>query len=142
MPDPTPRLGAIILAAGGSTRMGRAKPLLEWDGRPLVARAAEAALGGGASPVIVVLGAEAERVRPCLSGLTLQAVVNPQWPTGMASSLRCGLRALLAAAPDIGALLVAPCDQPALSADIVARLSALHAATGRIAAARYQGRNG
>lgn len=93
--------------------MGRAKPLLEWDGRPLLARAAEAALGGGARPVIVVLGAEAERVRSCLSGLSLQAVVNPDWSTGMASSLRCGLQALLAAAPDIGALLVALCDQPA-----------------------------
>jgi CTP:molybdopterin cytidylyltransferase MocA len=122
--------------------MGRVKALLEWDGRPLVARAAEAALGGGASPVIIVLGAEAERVRAGLPGLSLQSVVNPDWSTGMASSVRCGLKAILAAAPDLDALLVALCDQPALSADVVSRLSELQAATGRIAAARYQGRNG
>lgn len=136
------RQGAIILAAGQSTRMGRPKALIEWDGRPLVARAAEAARDGGSLPVLVVLGAEAERVRAGLTGSVIRTVVNPNWPSGMASSIRCGVEAILEAAPDIEALLVALCDQPALSASVVRKLFEAQAANGGIAAARYHGRHG
>jgi molybdenum cofactor cytidylyltransferase len=137
-----PRLGAIILAAGRSSRMGRAKQLLEVDGSPLVARAVDAVLASGARPVAVVVGAEAERVLATVAGRGIIAVPNPDWATGLSSSLRAGLAALLAAEPGLDAVLVAPCDQPALSADVIRRLAAAHASTGRISAARYGGRNG
>jgi CTP:molybdopterin cytidylyltransferase MocA len=69
-------------------------------------------------------------------------VFNPEWASGLASSIRVGLAALLAAEPGLDAVLVALCDQPALSPEVIGSLAALHRATGRIAAARYGGRNG
>jgi molybdenum cofactor cytidylyltransferase len=136
------RLGALILAAGGSSRMGKAKQLLEIGGKPLVARAVDAALDSGAGPVVVVLGADSERILARISGRGIIAVNNPEWATGLASSIRAGLAALLAAEPALEAVLIAPCDQPALSAEVIQRLAAAHRSSGRISAARYGGRNG
>ncbi|HXQ81420.1 MAG TPA: nucleotidyltransferase family protein [Opitutaceae bacterium] len=136
------RMGAVVLAAGGSSRMGAVKQLLELEGRPLIVRAVDAALGAPASPVVVVLGADAERVRAPIARHPVSVVVNPEWSSGIASSIRAGMAALLAADPGLDAVLVALCDQPALSPEIIGRLAGLHRATGRIAAARYDGRNG
>jgi molybdenum cofactor cytidylyltransferase len=136
------RLGAIILAAGGSSRMGSAKQLVVVDGAPLVVRAVDAALGARAWPVVVVLGARANRVRAALAGRSFVEALNAGWSAGLSSSIRAGLEAALAAEPRLDAVLVAPVDQPALSPGIIAQLAALHRASGRIACARYGGRNG
>jgi molybdenum cofactor cytidylyltransferase len=136
------KLGAILLAAGGSSRMGAVKQLLEVGGKPMVARAVDAALGSGARPVVVVLGANAEAVGAAIAERPVIAARNAHWEEGMASSLRTGLAAALAADPSLGAVLLAPCDQPALSADVIRLLASLHRATGRTSAARYHGRNG
>jgi CTP:molybdopterin cytidylyltransferase MocA len=148
MPEPGPgadlpsRLGAIVLAAGGSLRMGAPKQLLLLDGRPLVARSVDAVLEAKADPVVVVLGADAERVREAIARHPVRTVFNPLWSSGMASSIRAGLSVLLDAAPGLDAVLVALCDQPALSPGDIGRLADLQRATGRIAASRYGGRNG
>jgi len=136
------RLGAVVLAAGASSRMGAVKPLLEVGGRTLLARAADAALEAGAHPVMVVLGANAALVRAGLGARAVDTVVNAGWISGMASSIRAGVAALLAAAPELDAILVTPCDQPALSAEVIRHLARLSRTTGRIAAARYGGRVG
>jgi CTP:molybdopterin cytidylyltransferase MocA len=136
------RFGAVILAAGGSSRMGAAKQMLELEGRPLIARSVDAVLGSRAGPVIVVLGADSARIRAAIGRRPVLAVLNPDWSSGLASSIRLGLAALLAAEPALDAALLTPCDQPALSSGAIARLAALQRATGRIAAARYGGRNG
>ncbi len=122
--------------------MGAAKPLLELGGNPLIVRAVDAALGSRADPVVVVLGSDAERVRAAIARHPVRTVLNPEWSAGLASSIRVGLAALLEAAPGLDAVLVAPCDQPALSSAVIGQLAVLHLATGRIAAARYGGRNG
>lgn len=140
--QPPFRLGAIVLAAGGSSRMGSTKQLLEIGGKALVSRAVDAVLGSRADPVVVVLGADAERVRAAIARRPVVTVVNADWPEGLSSSIRAGLSALLSAAPGLDAVVVALCDQPALSSEALARLAALHRSTGRIAAARYGGRNG
>lgn len=145
MPERAPRpfrLGAMILAAGGSSRMGTPKQLLHVEGVALVARAADAALGSGATPVVVVVGSEAQGVRAQLGGRPVIAAFNPEWASGLASSIHAGIAALLEAEPALDAVVVAPCDQPALSAAVIARLADLHRSTGRIAASRYGGRNG
>ena len=147
MPEAAPaggpfRLGAIILAAGGSSRMGSAKQLVRVDGAPLVARAVDAALGARAWPVVVVLGARAGGVRAALAGRTFVEALNTRWSAGLSSSIRAGLEAALAAEPRIDAVLVAPVDQPALSPGIITQLADLHRSSGRIACARYGGRNG
>ncbi len=136
------RLAAVILAAGSSTRLGQPKQLLGVGGATLVARAADAALRAGASPVIVVVGADEPAVRSALGDRPLVIVRNEAWASGMASSLRLGIAAARQAQPPADAVLVAPCDQPALDAACLRRLVDAHRRTARIAAARYAGRLG
>ena len=136
------RFGAVILAAGASTRMGAPKQLLPLDGCPLVVRAVEAALASPAWPVVVVLGAHAEKIRPVLARLPVLIAENPAWAEGMAASLRAGVTMLRQFSRALDGALVALCDQPAFSADIIAQLLAAQRATGRsIVAAHYRGRN-
>lgn len=137
------RFGAVILAAGPSSRMGTPKQLLKLDGKPLVVRAAEAALASPAWPVVVVLGADAEKIRPALGRLPVLIAENPAWSEGMAASLRTGVTTLRQFSRALDGMLVALCDQPAFSADVIAQLVAAQRTTGRsVVAAHYAGRNG
>ena len=85
---------AVVLAAGGSTRLGRPKQLLTREGETLVHRAARLALASGASRVLVVVGAKADDVARAVSDLTVECVVNAQWRTGLAGSVRIAAEAL------------------------------------------------
>ena len=137
------RFGAVILAAGASTRMGEPKQLLSLGGHALVVRAVEAALDSSAWPVVIVLGAHAEKIRPLLARHPVLIADNPAWIEGMASSLRTGIATLQQFSRSLNAAVVALCDQPAFSPAIIARLVAAHHETGRsIVASRYSGRNG
>jgi molybdenum cofactor cytidylyltransferase len=109
-------VGVVLLAAGGSSRLGRPKQLLLHEGKTLVRRAAEAAVAAKCGPVVVVLGAQAPEVTAELTSLPVNTVQNPDWKVGMGSSLRVGLRALGAedsagASPIMDAALVMLCDQ-------------------------------
>jgi molybdenum cofactor cytidylyltransferase len=137
------RFGAVILAAGASTRMGTPKQLLELEGKPLVVRAVEAALASPAWPVVVVLGAHEEQIRPGLARLPVLIAENAAWSEGMASSIRTGVMTLGQFSRAIDAVVIALCDQPAFSAAVIAQLVAAQRTTGRsIVAAHYHGRNG
>jgi len=136
-PSTAPRVAAVVLAAGGSTRLGRPKQLVELDGEPLVRRAARAALGAGASPVLVVLGAHAARVAPALDGVAgVTALYNADWETGLASSLAAGVRAALAE-PDVDAVLVTLADQPLVDDAALARLIAAYPGAHGVVASAY-----
>lgn len=137
------RCGVVILAAGASTRMGTPKQLLELGGRTLLVRTIEAALASAAWPIVVVLGAHAEKIRPSLARLPVLITENAAWPEGMASSIREGVTTLQQFSRRLDAALIALCDQPAFSADVIAQLVAAQRATGQsIVAAHYAGRNG
>src|SRR5918998_1055903 len=88
-------VGAVILAAGSSSRMGSPKQTLQFRGQSLLRRVALAALGAGCCPVIVVTGANAELSRRELDGLDVREVLNPLWETGMASSVCAGVDGLV-----------------------------------------------
>lgn len=123
--------------------MGRTKQLLPLGGRPLVVRAVDAALDSAVWPVVVVLGANAEEIRPVLAKHPVLIVENPAWVEGLASSLRAGIAALQQFSRSLAGAIVALCDQPGFSSEVVARLIETQVATGRsIVAARYAGRNG
>jgi molybdenum cofactor cytidylyltransferase len=136
-------IAAVVLAAGESSRLGRPKQLVAFRGRSLIRGAVEAALGGGCSPVIVVLGARAERVRREIDPRNVRAVVNPAWREGMAGSIRVGLAELEASAGDAEAVVLMGCDQPHLSADVLRRLLEAYRgrkdATATMAACAYAG---
>jgi molybdenum cofactor cytidylyltransferase len=137
------RFGTVILAAGESARMGTPKQLLAVEGRALVLRAVEAALASAAWPVVVVLGAHAEKIRPLFARLPVLVVENPAWSEGMAASIRAGVTTLRQFSRQLDAAVVALCDQPAFSAGVIAQLVAAQRTTGRsIGAAHYGGRNG
>lgn len=137
------RFGVAILAAGASTRMGAPKQLLEIGGQPLLLRAVEAALASAAWPVVVVLGAQAEKIRPILAPFPVLVTENPAWSEGMAASIRAGVTTLQQFSRGLDAALIALCDQPAFSAATIAQLVAAQQGSGRsIVAAHYAGRHG
>ncbi|MFJ3958290.1 nicotine blue oxidoreductase [Arthrobacter sp. NPDC090010] len=123
---------AVLLAAGAGTRLGLGpKALLRRAGTPLVEHLATVLHDGGCAGVVVVLGAEAARVRAesSLDGCTV--VENPDWEHGMGGSLRTGL----AAVPRGHHALVALVDQPGLTSATVAALLTAHRPGGVTAAA-------
>jgi molybdenum cofactor cytidylyltransferase len=133
-------VGAVILAAGSSSRLGSPKQVLPFRGTSLLRRAALAALGAGCSPVLVVTGAWAELSRRELEGLDVREVFNPRWETGMASSIAAGIEGLLGADPDAAAAVLLLCDQPHVTAGVVSGLVAAHRATpGPVIASAYGG---
>ena len=117
------RIGAVVLAAGASRRMGpgRNKMLLELEGEPLARRAARRALAAGLTPVVVVLGHEADRVRETLGGLACDCVVNPDFAGPTSGSLHAGLRRLGA----VDAAVVLLGDMVRVSEEMLARLAAV-----------------
>lgn len=93
--DASLRIAAIVLAAGRSTRMGPANKLLaDVGGKPMVRRVAEAALASRAAPVLVVTGHMAADVGAALDGTDVTLVPNPDYASGLASSLKAGIRTL------------------------------------------------
>jgi molybdenum cofactor cytidylyltransferase len=136
-------IGLMILAAGGSARLGKPKQLLAFRNRSLLRHAAETALASVCRPVVVVLGARAERLEVELNGLAVKVVNNPEWASGMGSSIRAGLAALGLAGDgpvNVGGVVVMLCDQPLISARRLDELVAAQSVHARgIVAAAYGG---
>ncbi|MFD2574029.1 NTP transferase domain-containing protein [Spirosoma soli] len=131
-------VATIILAAGASTRLGgELKQLLTYNGKSLVRRITEEALLLQAgSAVVVVLGANHERIAPELADLPVTMPINADWSEGLASSLRMGLASL--DAESIDAFLVLLTDQPYVTVDLLRQLIATQQQTGKgIVACRY-----
>lgn len=136
----TPFVAAILLAAGGSTRMGQSKQLLPIGGQPMARRAAAAVCAAGVPQVIVVVGAEAEAVAEALEGLPVSIIANERWADGMSTSLQAGLRA---AQPETEAALIALADQPGVGPELIRAMVTRYAETGsRIVAPYYRGKRG
>jgi molybdenum cofactor cytidylyltransferase len=133
------KIGAIVLAAGGSTRLGQPKQLLPYKGQPLVRSIASAALEAGCDPVVVVVGAEKEKVVGALRGLAVKTVPNESWERGMGTSIRAGVAPL----QECGALIILACDQPHVDAAVLGQLIKLQKETRHpMAACAYAGTRG
>lgn len=120
----------LLLAAGEGARLGVPKALVEIAGERLVDRGVRMLREGGCHPVLVVLGAAVTEVRGAV------VVQNPEWRTGMGSSLRAGLSAL---PPETEHVVIALVDQPGVGAEAVRRLIAAAHAGARVAVATYGG---
>ncbi|MGD9629389.1 MAG: NTP transferase domain-containing protein [Pyrinomonadaceae bacterium] len=112
-----PKIAGLLLAAGGSTRLGGPKQLVEFEGKSLIRRAAEALIGAGCSPVVAVLGAEIAGSQRELAGLDIEIIINDSWESGMGTSIACGMRSVLAFEPVADAVLVSLCDQALVTAE-------------------------
>ena len=129
-----PGTAAVILAAGASARLGQPKQLVEIGGEMLLDRTVRIAEEAGCWPIVVVLGAEARRVLSRCSLQSVAVLVNPWWQEGMASSLRLGV----AAVSTWSGAVVMTCDQPAVTAEHLRKLTNL----GSLTASEYGGRRG
>ncbi len=118
-------VAAIILAAGASTRFGQPKQLLDWKGQPFVRAVATTALAVGLNPIIIVSGANAEKVESSLEDLDVMVVRNEEWKTGQGSSIKAGVSAL--AASHAGSAIFLLADQPQVTTSIIRGLAAKHA---------------
>jgi molybdenum cofactor cytidylyltransferase len=135
---PAGRTGAIILAAGAATRMGQLKQLLAYRGRTLLQYSIGQAIAAGFQPIVVVVGSNAQMLSESIADEAVNIVHNEQWETGMGSSIRAGMRALLASdeVPEAAAILVA--DQPLVKAKHLAAMRRLLSSAGSsIVAAQY-----
>ena len=133
-------VGLIVLAAGASTRMGTPKQLLTYRGSSFVRHMIEVAISSICQPIVVVLGANAEKIKPEVSHLPVHIVENQQWEVGMSSSIRVGLQALLAMNQDLEAVAIALCDQPFISSQTLDRMIEAYRVTGQpIIASEYSG---
>ena len=116
-----PRIAAVVLAAGMSSRMGSNKLMAELNGKPLVRHAVEAALASAAAPVIVVTGNEEAKTRAALSDLNVSFVGNPDFARGLSTSLKTGIAAV---PPDCDGAIVLLGDMPGVSAALIDKLIA------------------
>ncbi len=105
----------ILLAAGSSSRMGQSKQLLSIEGKPLLLKSAEAALGARATKTIVVLGSGDEAHRKIIDHLPFEIIFNPDWEKGMGTTLKIGLSSALRAVPKMEAVMMVVCDQPLIT---------------------------
>ena len=128
--DATKTVAIVILAAGGSQRMGTPKQLIRFDGRTLLRRAVDTAVASVCHPIVVVIGAHAEPMRRELHSLPVMIAHNPEWATGIGSSLRVAIETL-GTAGDIEGAVITLSDQPLVTADAVNRLVDAHYGTGK-----------
>lgn len=129
------RIGAVVLAAGASTRMGRNKLLLPVEGEAMVHRTVRRVRDAGCDPLVVVTGHEGLRVREALATLELRFAESPD-PTGPTSaSLHTGLRAL---PDDVDAALVMLADMVRVTTPMLrALVDGLHAGDEPLGVSRY-----
>ncbi len=134
------KTAAVILAAGGSTRMGSPKQLLMFEGRTLLQRAVDAVASLPVMEITVVLGANADRIKPVLkypegpgsnasdpavrrnSETGFRIAINPDWNLGMGSSIRVGVVETFNRHPDLDAILITLCDQPRVNTAALSKL--------------------
>lgn len=138
----TTRVAGILLAAGSGSRLGQPKALVKFEGQTLAERGVVLLKDGGADPVLVVSGAVP------VSVTAARTVHNPDWHTGMGSSLAAGLRALRGdgewdaggESDGTGAAVIALADQPLVGAESVRRLIAAYRDGASVAVAAYDGK--
>lgn len=109
----------IILAAGRSARLGSPKQLLSYQGKNLLQHTTDAAHESQAGPVIIVMGSDMDEIAAGLDPIHLTIVKNPNWESGMASSISCGINTANNLYPDTEAVILMVCDQPFVNAKLL-----------------------
>ena len=114
------KVGAVVLAAGGSSRLGQSKQLLRFRGETLIRRVVGAAAEAGCDPIVVVVGDAGGAIRDELRGTRATIVENPEWQRGLGTSIRRGLREVASA----DTVILLTCDQPLVDSSVIAQLIA------------------
>ncbi|QPH40695.1 nucleotidyltransferase family protein [Pedobacter endophyticus] len=132
--------GIVILAAGSSSRLGKPKQLLAIDGKTLLQRVCDAATAAQLAPIVVVLGANADKILPQDNDSQINFVVNSNWAQGMSSSITAGLKRIAAHESQVKSVIISVCDQPYISSELFTSLINKHNETKKgIIASQYGG---
>ena len=133
------KIGAVILAAGESSRLGQPKQLLRFGGQSLIRRVVEAAKKAACSPTMVVIGSDAIKVERELGGTSATIVENTNWRRGIGTSIRSGVQRVIDHSPNLAATILLTCDQPLVDAKIIEALVSLRLKTNKaIIASAYE----
>jgi molybdenum cofactor cytidylyltransferase len=132
-------IGLIILAAGSSSRLGKPKQNLVFQGSTLLQQTIKAALAADCQQIAVVLGANIQVIEPTIKNEPIQIIHNPDWEAGMSSSINCGLAALLKTNPQLQSVILMLCDQPFADAAIINQLIQASANKKHLVASSYNG---
>lgn len=128
----------VILAAGSSSRLGQPKQLLQYKETVLLQRAIDIASEAGVENIIVILGAEKDKILKELNTEGISIVFNEQWQEGMASSIRNGISASLSFFPHTDGIIFMVCDQPFADAALLRDIIHMQKTNGYpIVACRY-----
>ena len=132
------RVGAVVLAAGGSTRFGKPKQFALFEGETFVRRIVRAAIQAGCAPVVVVTGEDSAQITSELTRFTVTIAMNPGWSSGVGSSIHVGVQRAMDLVADLEASLLLSCDQPFVTAAVLAQLIQLRLTSGKpIVASAY-----
>lgn len=135
--------GIILLAAGASSRLGRPKQLLLYQGKTLLQHGIQVAVDTGTKSIIAVLGANLDFLIKETVNQSIEVSLNEQWEEGMASSIRCGINKLLETAPGVNAAIIMVCDQPYVTTKLLKDLMMKYQETGKpIIASSYRNNQG
>ena len=131
-------VAAVVLAAGGSTRFGKPKQFALFQGETFIKRIVAAAIEAGCAPVVVVTGEDSALVTLELTGRTVSIAMNPRWSSGLGSSIGVGVQRAMDLAADLDASLLLTCDQPFVTAAVLAQIIQLRLTSGKpIVASAY-----
>jgi molybdenum cofactor cytidylyltransferase len=129
------KIGAVVLAAGGSSRLGRPKQLLIFRGETLIRRAVRAATEAGCDPIVAVVGENGEAIQRELSATSALIVENREWQRGLGTSIRRGVKEIPGS---IDGVVLLACDQPLVDSEVIRQLIVTQETTGKaIVASRY-----
>lgn len=117
-------IAGIILAAGEASRFGKPKQLLDWKGEPFVRVIAQTAIRAGLSPVVVVTGANSEKIEKAIRDLDVKIAHNDNWKSGQGSSIKIGTQSL---PKECGGAIFLLADQPQVNTSILHALMEKHA---------------
>jgi len=124
-------VAAVVLAAGGSTRFGKPKQLALFQGETFIRRIVRAAIESDCAPVVVVTGEDSAQITSELTQFTVTIAMNPDWQSGLGSSIGVGIRHAMNLAPDLDAVVLLTCDQPFVNAAVLTQVIQLRLTSGK-----------
>jgi molybdenum cofactor cytidylyltransferase len=131
------KTGIILLAAGSSSRLGRDKQLIEFQGKTLIKKAIEEAQNSQADCLVLVLGSNPELIQTGFDTSSTPYIINADWQHGMSSSMQAGLRFLMEK-EDVDQVVLMLCDQPFVDASLLDQLITAKETSGKgIVASAY-----
>jgi len=140
MSDAMNQIRILIIAAGQSSRMGRPKQLLDYEGKTLINRLIGIVKSAGDLPITLVLGAFSDEIIHQLPDIDVQLVMNPDWQQGMGRSISVGVSNIIQHNPEVDGIIILVCDQPFISANEISGLIHAQNSTGKpIVACAYNG---